>query len=220
IAPVRATPASTSHSNSNDLPRVPLSLASSVPKELRVSVEDLPRKIEAPNEEKILSPPIVTLTPPVQTVPVVSSHALSPEPVATSPFATDEPSRDSSHPSSFLDEHPARTISPRSAVGSGEIRVEEILSPSTESSPREITENEALETLPFAEVQELSTEDHAYLDRKEREHTQREQHETPLSPGAPSFNPAAPSTENANEDPKQAILRRLKEMMEEEHAKN
>jgi hypothetical protein len=87
----------------------------------------------------------------------------------------------------------------------------------------EISEEEAIDRLPFEEVEGLSESDLAYLERKEKEHAQT--HEEELDQVDPAALKArleeqsqklqAQSPTPAGEDPKKEILRRLKKMMDE-----
>lgn len=87
----------------------------------------------------------------------------------------------------------------------------------------ELSEEEAIDRLPFDEVEGLSESDLAYLERKEKEHAQT--HDEALDQGDPaalrshleeqSQKLQASPAHSIGEDPKKEILRRLKKMMEE-----
>ncbi len=163
-------------------------------------------------------------------------HPLDPQPDAHSSPVESSPAPPSEEMSRPLPSFPSR-------MGSGEVRVDELdhsfhsLSrerrpPLPDSPPsrdaalhEEISEEEAIDRLPFEEVEGLSESDLAYLERKEKEHAQT--HEEEIDRGNPAEMRthlegeshklgALPPT--PNEDPKKEILRRLKEMMEENHS--
>lgn len=95
---------------------------------------------------------------------------------------------------------------------------------------QEISEEEALESLPFEDVEGLSASDLDYLSQKEKEH-RKAQEEKDTDVGIPSelrstlqrqstqlegaLTPNQ-TPKNTTSDEKQEILRRLKQMMEEE----
>ncbi|MFH0970634.1 MAG: hypothetical protein V1776_04210 [Candidatus Diapherotrites archaeon] len=112
---------------------------------------------------------------------------------------------------------------------------------SSKGVQEELTEEEAIKQLPFEEVQGLSPSELAYLERKEKEHAQlgeekidqgdmnalrahlkkqesqitQSEKKYSASQSAPLSNEEIPP-QQGEEDPKKAILRRLKEMIEEE----
>ncbi len=138
----------------------------------------------------------------------------------------------------------------RNSLQSGEIKVDG-LSPSVVSKPieplpvadpvhefdSEMTEEEALEKLPFEDVDGLSADDLAYLERKEKEHraAQDQQESDHVSPDAlklqldrqsshvearvtssspDTSSPVLPSNDqNSGNDEKKKILERLRHMM-------
>lgn len=105
-------------------------------------------------------------------------------------------------------------------------------SPGMESAmEQEISEEEALESLPFEDVEGLSASDLDYLSQKEKEH-RKAQEEKDNDLGIPSelkdtlqrqstqlegaLTPTPQTTKTPTNDEKQDILRRLKQMMEED----
>jgi hypothetical protein len=106
-------------------------------------------------------------------------------------------------------------------------------SPHEENAPRdaaseeEISEEEALEKLPFEDVEGLSASDLDYLSQKEKEHRRAQEQEdgdvsnpaelkTTLERQSTQLEGALQSNPSPTTDEKQEILRRLKKMMEEE----
>lgn len=154
------------------------------------------------------------------------------------PSSHEEPS--SPRPETFSSDHRLPFVQPSSSrTGSGEVRVDELTRAARRTQPEqappvissthdaalneEISEEEAIDRLPFEEVEGLSDSDLAYLERKEKEHAQT--HDEELDQGDPAAlrahleeqsqklhaNPLNPT----QDDPKKEILRRLKKMMDE-----
>lgn len=91
----------------------------------------------------------------------------------------------------------------------------------------EISEEEALEKLPFEEVEGLSESDLDYLSKKEKEHRAAQEKEdgdlgnpselkSTLQRQSTQLEGALHENQSPNPDEKQEILRRLKKMMEDE----
>lgn len=93
---------------------------------------------------------------------------------------------------------------------------------------QEISEEEALEKLPFEEVEGLSESDLDYLSKKEKEHRAVQEKEDgdvgdphalrdTLQRQSTQLEGALQTQKSPTNDEKQEILRRLKQMMDEEH---
>ncbi len=98
------------------------------------------------------------------------------------------------------------------------------------ATDEEISEEEALEKLPFEDVEGLSPSDLDYLSKKEKEHRQDQAEEDgdlgipaelkhTLQRQSSQLEGALHASDQPIGDEKQEILRRLKKMMEEEHPK-
>jgi hypothetical protein len=196
-----------------------------------------------PNEGFISPPLNRTTTPPyaIPSLPVTRAPSSASPSIVSTPSLTVEKKEervmprvfsDSALPPAALDESPSFST-PRERTPhfpSGEVRVEELEHlPPSDSLQEEISEEEAIEKLPFEEVEGLSASDLAYLEKKEKEHAQSHDEElwdqsnpsvlkTKLEAQSnPLLSPASPpSFPSSPDDPKKDILRRLKKMMEEE----
>ncbi len=157
-------------------------------------------------------------------------------PARLTPISTSTEERPSPPPTN-MDLHPPEEPVAFARHGSGEVRVDEltratkrntlvsdVAPPSHDAAlSEEISEEEAIDRLPFEEVEGLSDSDLAYLERKEKEHAQT--HDEELDQGDPAALRAHLETQTqklrvdspvvSGEDPKKEILRRLKKMMEE-----
>ena len=157
-------------------------------------------------------------------------------PARLTPISTSTEERPSPSPTN-VDLHPPEEPVAFARHGSGEVRVDELVRATKRNTPvsdvappshdaalsEEISEEEAIDRLPFEEVEGLSDSDLAYLERKEKEHAQT--HDEELDQGDPAALRAHLETQTqklrvdppvvSGEDPKKEILRRLKKMMEE-----
>jgi len=137
----------------------------------------------------------------------------------------------------------AEKLSREKKAASGEIIFDELEKENTRAAPfaaekvpaqtdhvmeQEISEEEALEKLPFEEVEGLSDSDLDYLSRKEKEHRAIQEKEEgdvgdpralkdTLQRQTSELEGALKKDTKPTNDEKQEILKRLKQMMEEEH---
>lgn len=196
-------------------------------------------------------PPWVARNAPVTPVPLAPSSASSPATRETmpwkQPFGT--PAGEDFAPvrekiNSTIEKSPLPHPDPivSRAKKNDDIRLEDADEYAAPASPaqssgmekameQEISEEEALESLPFEDVEGLSASDLDYLSQKEKEH-RKAQEEKDSDVGIPSelkntlqrqstqlegaLTPNSQITKNPTNDEKQEILRRLKQMMDEE----
>ncbi|MBM3281840.1 MAG: hypothetical protein FJY86_00675 [Candidatus Diapherotrites archaeon] len=164
------------------------------------------------------------------------------QPFGTSDAASGEKAgKSSAMPADLLRD--AEKLSREKKAASGEIIFDELEKENTRAAPfaaekvpaqtdhvmeQEISEEEALEKLPFEEVEGLSDSDLDYLSRKEKEHRAIQEKEEgdvgdpralkdTLQRQTSELEGALKKDTKPTNDEKQEILKRLKQMMEEEH---